>query len=235
MRTVSQQIGWSQEAKLLYEIQRELDYLYNATWIAAGNTTTTTTTIFVCTGADVIIGTQTWKVCNLDVTTYRNGDVIPQVTDPTEWANLTTGAWCWLNNNSANNLYGKLYNWYAITDPRGIGPEGYHVPSDEELSILRTYLGGAELAGGPLKEAGTSHWNSPNEGATNSSGFTALPGALRESNGSFNNIGISNILFSSTEYDTTSSWAYILQNVDSSMPRGNFVKKGGFSVRLIKD
>ena len=161
----------------------------------------------------IIIGTQIWQTRNLDVTTYRDGTPIPQVTDPTAWANLTTGAWCYYNNDAANNAtYGKLYNLYAaagIYDAASLGnptlrknlaPPGYHVPSDEEWTTLITYLGGANIAGGKMKETGTANWNSPNVDATNSSGFTALPGGFRHSNGEFRIIGTQCWMWSSSEY-----------------------------------
>src|SRR5580765_7574137 len=100
--------------------------------------------------AAIKIGTQKWMSRNLDVTYYRNGDVIPHVTDPTKWQALTTGAWCWYNNDSANGaVYGKLYNWYAVNDPRGLVPAGWHIPSDAEWNTLSTYLG--IYAGGKMK------------------------------------------------------------------------------------
>src|SRR5690606_33259564 len=118
-------------------------------------------------------------------------DVIPQVTDPTIWGNLTTGAWCYYNNDPANEIiYGKLYNWYAVNDPRGLAPVGWHIPSDSEWTILTDYLGGFEVAGGKMKETGTTHWANPNIGADNSSGFTGLPGGYRAYNSAeFNTIG----------------------------------------------
>ncbi len=133
----------------------------------------------------VNIGTTIWMQKNLDVTTYRNGDPIPQVTDGTAWAGLTTGAWCWYNNDSATySSYGKLYNFYAVMDPRGLAPVGWEVSND--LVATAICLGGTDVAGGPLKEAGTAHWDSPNTGATNSSGFTALGSGFRSgANGSF--------------------------------------------------
>jgi len=132
--------------------------------------------------SSVQIGNQTWTLKNLDVSTYRNGDPIPQVQDNTAWANLSTGAWCYYLNNTANGtIYGKLYNWYAVNDPRGLAPNGYHIPTDAEWTTLTTYLGGSTLAGGKMKEAGSSHWLSPNTGATNSSGFKGLPGGFRYS------------------------------------------------------
>lgn len=118
---------------------------------------------------------QVWMPRNLDVTTYRNGDPIPEVTDPEQWKNLTTGAWCYYNNDHANNAtYGKLYNWYAVNDPRGLAPVGYHIPTLAEWQSL----GGAN-DGGNLKETGTAHWLAPNTGATNSAAFTGLPGGQR--------------------------------------------------------
>ncbi len=128
----------------------------------------------------VTIGTQVWMLKNLDVTTYRNGDPIPQVTDATKWANLTTGAWCYYNNDpTMDTVYGKLYNWYAVNDPRGLAPQGWHVPDSSEWVQLITYL--EPNAGGKLKEPGTLHWQSPNVGATNSTNYTAMPGGCRYS------------------------------------------------------
>lgn len=133
----------------------------------------------------VYIGNQIWTKSNLNVSRYRNGDVIPQVTDPTQWNNLTTGAWCYYNNDPANGLiYGKLYNWYAVNDPRGLAPVGYHIPSTNEWDILKASVGGD---GGKLKEIGTTYWLAPNAGATNSSGFTGLPGGRLGAN--INEIG----------------------------------------------
>ena len=138
----------------------------------------------------IVIGTQQWMEKNLDVLTYRNGDIIPQVTDPTAWAALTTGAWCYYNNDVANGaIYGKLYNWYAVNDPRGLAPTGWHVPSDAEWTTLETTLGGDPVAGGKMKVAGTTRWTTPNTGATNESGFAGLPGGTRNNNGTFSNVG----------------------------------------------
>ena len=107
--------------------------------------------------SSVVIGTQTWTTKNLDVETYRNGDVIPQVQDATAWSNLTSGAWCYYENNTANgSTYGKLYNWYAVNDPRGLAPNGYYIPSDADWKILTDYLGGESAAGTKMKS--TSGW-----------------------------------------------------------------------------
>lgn len=133
----------------------------------------------------IIVGTQKWMVKNLNVSNYRNGDVIPQVTDATEWASLTTGAWCYYDNDPANgSVYGKIYNWYAVNDPRGLAPNGYHIPTYTEWTTLIDYLGGAIIAAGAMKETGIAHWNSPNI-ATNSSGLTFLGGGFRYDYGLF--------------------------------------------------
>ena len=134
----------------------------------------------------VTIGTQTWMVENLKTTRYRNGAIIPNVTDNASWAALTTGACCDYNNTPSNSItYGKLYNWYTVTDSRNIAPVGWHMPTDAEWRILTTYLGGESVAGGKLKEKGITHWSSPNTGATNETGFSALPGGYRDINGMF--------------------------------------------------
>ncbi len=130
------------------------------------------------------IGTQTWMMENLRVTKYRDGSLIPNTPSTNTWNNLITGTWCYYNDNSQNNAdYGKLYNWHAVNDSRGLAPAGWHIPTYTEWATLESYLGGNGTAGGKLKETGTSHWNSPNSGATNSSSFAALPGGLKQSSG----------------------------------------------------
>ena len=184
----------------------------------------------------VTICTQVWMLKNLDVSTYRNGDLIPKVTDPTAWSILTTGAWCWYNNDSATNAstYGKLYNWYAVNDPRGLAPTGWHVPSDAEWNTLSTCLGGYAVAGGPMKEIGTTHWTPPNTGATNSSGFTGLPGGTRN-NDTFNGVGSYGAWWSSTEFSTGVAWASLLYYANGIFGRANASKRFGFSVRCLRD
>jgi uncharacterized protein (TIGR02145 family) len=183
----------------------------------------------------VKIGTQVWTKENLNVTKYRNGDVIPQVTDPNQWANLTTGAWCYYNNDPANGaIYGKLYNWYAVNDPRGFAPEGWHVPSDVEWTTLATYLGGDNVAGGKMKEIGTVHWPSPNSGATNSSGFTALPGGYLPNN-TFYDIAQHGYWWSSSEQNSTTAWYRTVFSGNTLTVRNTIAKVSGFSIRCIKD
>jgi uncharacterized protein (TIGR02145 family) len=191
----------------------------------------------------VTICNQTWTDKNLDLSTYRNGDTIPQVTDQLKWANLKTGAWCYYNNDTANGrIYGKLYNWYAVTDPRGLAPKGWHIPSVAEWETLMNCLGGEFLAGGKMKETGTVHWLSPNDGANNSSKFTALPAGWRESD-KFNYINGITRWWSTTEVDdgglTEPGVAAVAVQTDYISPYfgvgGASAKYTGYSVRCVKD
>jgi len=183
----------------------------------------------------VQIGNQWWMAENLKVTHYRNGDPIPNVTDRTEWSNLTTGAYCYYDNNVST--YGRLYNCYAVTDSRNIAPEGWHVPPIEEWRTLIYYLGSYSVAGGKMKEAGTLHWESPNTGATNESGFTALPGGDRNSQTNFVGIGDRAFFWSCSEaaYDSTEILYIYLSNNATSVQTPSASKETGFSVRCIKD
>lgn len=193
----------------------------------------------------VAIGTQIWGTTNLDVTTYRDGAPIPQVTDPNQWQNLTTGAWCYYNNDPTNNAtYGKLYNWYAVAgihdnDPNTpnkiLAPIGWHVPSDTEWTTLTTFLGGESIAGGKMKSTGTSLWQSPNTGATNSSGFTGLPAGLRNFLSTFGNIGSNGFWWSLSENDTTSALPRYLDYLSGTAFGSLGNKPNGFSVRCVKD
>ena len=198
--------------------------------------------------ANVTICTQVWATKNLDVTTYSDGTPIPQVTDPTAWANLTTGAWCYYNNDAGNNAtYGKLYNWYAVagiydsaslantTLRKKLAPTGWHVPTDAEWTTLTTCLGGETIAGGKMKETGTAHWTTPNTAATNSSGFTGLPGGCRNINFSFNYIGIGGYWWSSSEYNTAGAWSRNLYYDNGNADRNLYNKGDGFSVRCLRD
>jgi uncharacterized protein (TIGR02145 family) len=186
----------------------------------------------------VVIGTQTWMLYNLDVTKYRNGDDIPQIIDNNEWFTLTTGAWCYYNHNSANGpIYGKLYNWYAVNDARGLAPAGYHVPSDIEWTTLTDRLGGVGVAGGPLKETGITYWNSPNTGATNSSGFTGRGTGFRNEIGNFFSINNQGYWWTSTEnnINPTQAWYRNLYNNVILVNRNSANKLTGHSIRCIKD
>ena len=184
----------------------------------------------------ITINEKEWSTTNLNVTKYRNGDAIPQVQSATAWATLTTGAWCYYSFETANGTeYGKLYNWYAVNDPRGLAPEGWHVPTNAELISLIDFLGGMNTAGGTMKEVGQSHWENPNTNATNSSGLTALPGGYIMANGSFTGLGTKGYWWSSNSYNPTSAWCTGLYHNTKTITRAPIDKKQGFSVRIIKD
>lgn len=204
------------------------------------------------------IGTQVWQSKNLDVETYRDGTPIPQVTDPTQWANLTTGAWCYYNNDPANKtIYGKLYNWYAVAgihdnDPntpnKVLSPTGWHVPTDAEWSVLINHLdpnadGGntiPNIAGGKMKstgtiQAGTGLWENPNTAATNESGFTGLPAGYRNYDGTFYQVGYYGMWWSSSEFNYAEAWnRYLGYNSDYAF-RHMYNKEDGYSVRCLRD
>ncbi|MFM2213485.1 MAG: hypothetical protein RL427_748 [Bacteroidota bacterium] len=214
-------------------------YGTDLTFTTANITSTSVTDIDGNTYQLVTICNQTWTKTNLNVTHYRNGDIIPQVTDPTQWSSLTTGAWCYYANTTANGTtYGKLYNWYAVNDPRGLVPTGFHVPSNTEWDTLRDCLGGDALAGGAMKETGTTHWIA-NTDATNSSGFSGLPGgALYKSDlgvdGAFQGIGEYAYFWSSTPF-LSSAWYRQIHNFNGYIVKSYLYNQNGFSVRCIKD
>jgi uncharacterized protein (TIGR02145 family) len=182
---------------------------------------------------EITIGTQTWSSKNLDVSTYRNGDTIPQVQDANAWRRLTTGAWCYYKNKTANGtIYGKLYNWYAVNDPRGLAPKGYHVPTDTEWTTLITYLGGQDVAGTKMKS--TSGWNGNGNG-TNISGFSALPGGCF-CGGTFDDIGSYGYWWCSAKDDANVAWVRLMVSGFGfvyGLP--NYSKGCGFSVRCVRD
>jgi uncharacterized protein (TIGR02145 family) len=183
----------------------------------------------------IVINGQEWMQQNLAVTKYRNGDPIPTGLSNTTWQNTTSGAYAIYDNVAANNTtYGKLYNWYAVNDSRGLCPTGWHVPSDAEWTTLATSLGGSSVAGGKMKS--TTGWTSPNTGATNESGFTALPGGYRDLNGTYNDIGTSGYCWSSTENNSSNAWNRVLSYYSSGVTRYISVnKRNGFSVRCVRD
>ncbi|MCF8379684.1 MAG: hypothetical protein K9H49_08920 [Bacteroidales bacterium] len=188
----------------------------------------------------VVIGNQEWMAENLKVTNYKDGTSITNITDPIAWFQLTTPAYCWYNNDPASNkdTYGALYNWYTVNTGK-LAPAGWHVPTDEEWTELTDYLGGVDIAGAKLKEAGTSHWLSPNAGVTNASGFTALPGGYRGYNGEFKDIGSEGIWWSSSVYLYSPGNLMPLYRAMASYQNyvDRFVldKVAGFSVRCVRD
>jgi uncharacterized protein (TIGR02145 family) len=193
----------------------------------------------------VTIGTQIWSTKNLDLLTYRNGDPIPQVTNASEWANLTTGAWCWYNNDSVNySKYGKLYNWYAVNDPRGLAPQGWHVPTHSDWNKLVKSLDPAAdtacigcyqsiIVGGVIKN--TSGWLNNGNGS-NSSGFGAMPGGSRRFNGNFDFLaGYNAFWWSSTEQSSSTAWIRYLTSSGNTIFNDHVNKVIGYSVRVVRD
>jgi uncharacterized protein (TIGR02145 family) len=183
----------------------------------------------------VKIGSMIWTAENLDVAHFQNGDPIPEVKDSKAWTALTTGAWCYNENKQEQGkTYGKLYNWYAVSDPRGLAPEGWHVATDADWTALSALLGGEEQAGGKLKA--TVLWKELNEGTDNKNGFTALPaGARRDTDGEFMLPGEYSRLWSSTESSAKKAWGRALGYFDDALRRGEASKTTGFSVRCVKD
>ena len=190
----------------------------------------------------VTIGTQTWMVENLKTTRYNDGTAIPLVTDGNEWSNLTTPGYCWYNNDEAafKTPYGALYNWFTVNTGK-LAPTGWHIPTDVEWTILSTYLGSAAVAGGKMKstgtiEAGTGLWYSPNTGATNESGFTAVPaGELNSVDFTFYSIGYDSRWWCSTYSSDNYAWYWALY--DSYVNIGMFYgpRDNGWSVRCLRD
>ncbi len=194
----------------------------------------------------VNIGEQCWMAENLRTSRYANGDTIPNVADSDQWKNMTTGAYAWLNNMRSYDLrYGKLYNWYTATDKRNICPKGWHIPSDEEWTILEVELGMVEKdtdkehrgkdqnIGGKMKA--TSGWDSPNMGATNESGFAGLPGGVYWSIGSFARGPYLGYWWTSTEKGSKRGVHRSLYSKRTSIFRYRNKKATGMSCRCIKD
>src|ERR1035437_3966560 len=182
----------------------------------------------------VHIGSQVWMDANLNVSHFHNGDIIPEAEGADEWekaGNEGRPAWCYYGNNPVNGrTYKKLYNWYAVDDPRGLAPNGWHVPSTLEWAALSDYLGG-EGVGDKIKS--TSGWESNGNG-TNVSGFAGLPGGGRANNGTFANVGNYGAWWSSTEYDTTYAWSRYLNYANGNVNRSSYNKQNGFSVRCLR-
>jgi uncharacterized protein (TIGR02145 family) len=186
----------------------------------------------------VTIGTQVWIAENLKTTKFNDGTVIALVTSDKAWGELTTPARCWYDNvaNSYKNTYGALYNWFVI-ETNKLCPLGWHVFSREEMKTLTTYLGGESVAGGKLKESGITHWENPNEGATNETGFTALPGGDRGALGTFSSMGYDCRWWTSTEYSiSTKAYSlYLSYRYVKSVTAFECEKQNGYYVRCVKD
>ena len=184
----------------------------------------------------VTIGTQTWTTKNLDVATFRNGDAIPQAKTDEEWEAAVENeqpAWCYYENDIKNGTkYGKLYNWYAVNDARGLAPVGYHIPTDTEWTKLSDYLGGEDSAGEKMKSL--SGWLNNGNG-TNSSGFSGLPGGYRGYDGYFYDVGYAGYWWSASEDGESGAWFRELGNGNSDLFRDGNYKYFGLSVRCVRD
>lgn len=179
------------------------------------------------------IGQDLWMASNLDVTTYRNGDAIPQVSDPEKWKKLKTGAWCWYNNDAKNGQkYGRLYNWYAVNDPRGLAPAGWHVASNEDWDRLAEALGGHELAAGKMKEKGS--WKESGSPSDNSSGFSARAGGGRY-NARYLSIAFNANFWSADDSTSTVAHARFISSSGTQLYASGYDKHWGYSVRCVKD
>jgi uncharacterized protein (TIGR02145 family) len=215
----------------------------------------------------IVIGNQTWRAKNLDVTTFLNGDAIPEAKTDEEWKEAgenKQAAWCYYDNDPKNGVkYGKLYNWYAVNDARGLAPLGWHVSTDQEWTVLSYFLGGNDVAGKKMKNSsgwygygckkcnggsteiknicsackGTqSNSSEPFSGnGTNSSGFSSLPGGARLYNGNFRFVGIFGFWWSASEYDWTDAWSRESYCTDSYLYRNSCNESDGLSVRCVKN
>jgi len=184
----------------------------------------------------VKIGDQWWMTENLKVTHYRNGDPISNVTVDSLWVNLQNGAYCdHLNNADNTAMYGRLYNWYTVNDHRIIAPEGWRVPSNADWQELIDHLGGQAVAGGKMKQSGTEQWNNPNHGATNESGFTAIPVGIRSNSGYFIELGINSYFWSKTESNLYIGYRLHLSYGHAQAQLGGADKQLGYSLRCIKN
>jgi uncharacterized protein (TIGR02145 family) len=195
----------------------------------------------------VLVGKQIWMAENLATTQYNDGTNIPLVTDNSAWVALTTPAYCWYDNDSATNApdYGAMYNWYTV-NTGNLCPAGWHVPTDDEWKTMEMHLGMTQAQAnetgfrgnkeaGKLKETGTVHWISPNIGATNESGFTALPGGGRSTGGSFNYLGHGGYYWTATEYSSSTAWQRYLFHTSRKVSRSSSEKYYGYSVRCVRD
>jgi len=193
------------------------------------------------------IGTQIWMAENLKTTKYNDGNSIPDVTDIIEWSHLTTGAYCWYNNDAASYkaTYGALYNWFAVNTDI-LCPTNWHVPSAAEWIVLITYLGGENIAGGKLMETGTTHWLNPDPKATNLTGFTGLPGGFRYTDDGFGHAdypfdasGFYGFWWSASEYSNIDAQIFYISSWDPSFTASTdvttIIKNGGMSVRCLKN
>lgn len=183
----------------------------------------------------VSIGSQTWMTENLNVSRFINGDSVPVVKSSEEWVRYGAEgkpACCLVQNDPENGRkYGKLYNWYAVNDPRGLAPKGWHIPSDEEWSLFTTYLGGEVMAALKMRTTGVDDKNVKQE----SKGFSGLPGGARNANGGFYGVASYGYWWSSSEFMDSAAWMRVLSYIDCSVNFLNYSKGCGLSVRCIRN
>ena len=181
------------------------------------------------------IGNQEWMVENLRVTKYNDTSEINQITDDMTWEGLLEGAWSYYDNDSSHEYpYGKLYNWHSVEGGK-LCPSGWHIPTLEEWTTLTDHLGGTDLAGGRMKDVGTTYWQSPNDPASNESGFTALPSGYRSNNGTFDKVGFEGGWWSSTISSSDSAWQLQLDHLADDANYYTRAHNSGFSVRCVRD
>lgn len=216
-------------------------YATNSVGTAYGNERMITTPVAAMIDADgnpysaVTIGSQVWTTENLRTTRYSNGDAIQNITNQLDWIKATSGAWSYYGNvETHNHPYGKLYNWFAVSDARNVCASGWHVPVESEWIKLIDFLGGDLIAGSALREDGDIYWSQQNSGATNSSGFTALPGGGRSVDGYNHPIKETGIFWSSTPIEEY-AWGYNLDIYNAMGIRITRPQRSGFSVRCVKD
>lgn len=187
----------------------------------------------------VKIGDHLWMAEALKTTHYRNGEPIEHPTDNDEWENNETGAYCWYNNDENNkDTYGALYNWFTVENENNIAPEGWRIATKNEIQELSGGAVGGSFSrnGGKLKATGTEHWNEPNTDATNSTGFTALPGGYRDPNGTFEELGITSYCTWSSSTDGPQvGWYIAVENISNKAFLYGWYKETGFSIRCIKE
>lgn len=183
----------------------------------------------------VRIGNQMWMAENMKATKYRTGDDIINLTNNSDWGMFSISSWCSYSNDVNYDTYGKLYNWYAVSDSRNIAPIGWHVPSDADWTVLTTALGGESMAGAKLKETGISHWSTENNYSTNESGFSAFPSGYRLTSGTFNNLSNFGYWWCSTENNTSYGWYRYISKSNTLITKDYYNKNAGFSLRCVKD
>ena len=183
------------------------------------------------------IGDQWWMAENLNTTKFRNGENIPYLAGSNEWTSTLSAGYCHSNNDTTlGAVYGLLYNWHAVSDGRKICPEGWHSPNNNNWATLVEFLGGSDIAGGKLKQAGTDLWDSPNTDATNESGFSALPGGIRTPiTGFFAGVGSTGSWWSNTQQNNEEAGVWGLTSMNGVIANYNLKKNTGMSVRCVKD